>query len=85
MLPFISYGCEIWSLTQREEHRLKVFGNRVLRRIPGPKKDEMVRGWRRLYEGELHNLYASPNIDRVIKFKEVHRTCSMHGRDVKCV
>jgi len=55
------YGCESWSLTLREEHRLKVFENRVLRRMFGPKWEEVAGGWRRLHNEELQNLYASPN------------------------
>jgi hypothetical protein len=47
ILPEVMYGCETWSLTRREEHRLKVFENRVLRRIYGPKRDEVARGWRK--------------------------------------
>jgi hypothetical protein len=66
-LPAVSSGCETWSLTLREEHRLKVFENRVLRRIFGPKREEVAGDWRRLHSEELHNLYASPNIVRVIK------------------
>jgi hypothetical protein len=61
------YGCETWSLTFREEHRLKVFENRALRRIFGPKRDEIVGGWRKLHNEELHNLYSSPSIIRMIK------------------
>jgi hypothetical protein len=60
----VLYGCEAWSLTLGEEHRLKVFENRVLR-IFGPKRDE-DRSWRKLCNDELHNLYSSPNIVRVI-------------------
>jgi hypothetical protein len=56
------YGCETWSLTLREEHRLRVFENRVLRRIFGPKRDEVIRGWEKLHNDELHNLFSSPNI-----------------------
>jgi hypothetical protein len=62
----VSYGCETWSLTLREERRLKVLGNRVLRRIFGPKREEVVGGRRRLNNEELHNLYPSPNIIKVI-------------------
>jgi len=58
--------CETWSLTLREERRLKVLGNRVLRRIFGPKREEVVGGRRRLNNEELHNLYPSPNIIKVI-------------------
>jgi hypothetical protein len=50
-----------------EEHRLRVFENRVLRRIFGPERDEVTEGWRKLHNEELHNLYASPNIIRIIK------------------
>jgi hypothetical protein len=53
------YGCETWSLTLREEHRLRVFENRVLRGIFGPKRDEVMGEWRKLHNGELHNLYSS--------------------------
>jgi hypothetical protein len=65
-LPVVPYGCETWSLTFREEHRLRVFENRVLRKIFGPKRDE-DGSWRKLHNDELHDLYSSPNIVRVIK------------------
>jgi hypothetical protein len=52
----VLYGCEIWSLTLREEHRLRVFENRVLRRIFGPKRGEITGSWRKLHNEELHNL-----------------------------
>jgi chemotaxis methyl-accepting protein methylase len=55
-LPAVLYGGETWSLTLREEHRLRVFENRVLRRIFGPKKDDVIRVWRKLHNEELHNL-----------------------------
>ena len=61
------YGCETWSLTLREERGLRVFENRVLRRIFGPKRDEVTREWRKLHNEELNDLYCSPNIFRVIK------------------
>jgi hypothetical protein len=61
------YGCEIWSLTLSEEHRLKAFQNGVLRRIFGGKRDEMVGGWRKLHNEELHNVHSSPNINRMMK------------------
>jgi hypothetical protein len=63
----VLYGCESWSLTLREEHRLRVFENRVLRRIFGPKWDEVTREWRKLHNEELHNLYSSPDIIRQVK------------------
>jgi hypothetical protein len=65
ILPVVLYACETWSLTLREEHRLKVFENRVLRRIFGPKRDEARGGWRKPHE-ELHNLYSTPNMIRMI-------------------
>jgi hypothetical protein len=66
ILPVVLYGCETWSLTLREENRLRVFENRVLRRIFGPKREE-DGSWRKSHNGELHSLYSSPNIVRVIK------------------
>jgi hypothetical protein len=57
ILPVVPYGCETWSLTLREKHRLRVFENRVLRRIFGPKRDEVTGEWRKLHNVELHNLY----------------------------
>jgi hypothetical protein len=65
------YGCETWSLTLREEHRLRVFENRVLRRIFEPKRDEVTEGWRKLHNEELHGLYSSPSIVRVIKARRM--------------
>jgi hypothetical protein len=56
-LPVVLYGCETWSLTLREEHRLRVFEKRVLRRIFGAKRDEETGVWRKLHNEELHNLY----------------------------
>jgi len=61
------YGCETWSLTLREERKLRVFENMVLRRIFGPRKDEVTGEWRRLHNEELNDLYSSPNIVQVIK------------------
>jgi hypothetical protein len=71
ILLVVLYGCETWSLTLRDEHRLRVFKNTVLRRILGPKRVEVVGGWRRLHNGELCNLYASPNVSRMIKSRRV--------------
>jgi hypothetical protein len=67
ILPVVLYGCETWSLTLREEHRLRVFENGVLRRIFGPKRDGVTGEWRRLHNEKLNDLYSSPNIIRVIK------------------
>jgi hypothetical protein len=64
ILPVVLYGGVTWSLTLREEHRLRVFENRVLRRIFGPKMDEVTGDWRKLHNGEHHNLYSSPSIIR---------------------
>jgi hypothetical protein len=61
ILPVVLYGCEIWPLTLREERRLRVFENKVLRRIFGPNRDEVTRDWRKL-QNELNDLYSSPNI-----------------------
>ena len=67
ILPVVLYGCEIWSLTLREKSRLMVFENRVLRRIFGPRRDEVTWEWRKLHNEEVSDLYCSPNIFRVIK------------------
>jgi hypothetical protein len=69
ILPVVLYGCQTWSLTLREEHRLGVFENRVLR-IFGPKKEE-DGSWRKLHTDELHVLYSSPNIVRMIKSRRM--------------
>jgi hypothetical protein len=71
ILPVVLYGCESWSLTLREECRLRVFENKVLRRIFGPKRDEVTGEWRRLHNKELFALYSSPNIIRVIKSRRL--------------
>jgi hypothetical protein len=67
----VLYGCKTWSLTLREEYRLRVFENRVLRRIFGLKRDKMTGGWRKLHNEELHNLYSSPSKIRKIKLRRV--------------
>jgi hypothetical protein len=70
-LPVVLYGCETWSLTLREEYRLRVFENRVLRGIFGPKRDEMTGEWRKLHNEELHNLYSFPDIIRQVKSRRM--------------
>jgi hypothetical protein len=85
ILPVVLYGCETWSLTLREEHRLRVFENRVLSRIFGPRRDEVTGEWRRSHNEELNDLYSSPNIIRVIKSRRMrwaeHVACMGEGRD----
>jgi len=71
ILLVVLYGCETWSLTLREELRLKLFENRVLRRIFGPKRDEVTRKWRNLHNEELNDLYSSPSIVGVIKSRRM--------------
>jgi hypothetical protein len=71
ILPVALYGCETWSLTVREEHKLRVFENRVLRRIFRPKRDGLTGGWRKPHNKELHNLYSSPSIIRIIKSRRM--------------
>jgi len=63
----VVYGCETWSLTLREERRLRVFENRVTRRIFGPKRDKVTGEWRKLHTQDLNDLYSSPRTVRVIK------------------
>jgi hypothetical protein len=67
----VLYECETWSLTVREEHKLRVFENRVLRRIFGPKRARVMGGRRKLHNEELHNLYSSPSIIRIIKSRRM--------------
>jgi hypothetical protein len=71
IVPVVLHGCQTWSLTLGEEHRLRVFENRVLRRIFGPKRVEVTGQCRRLHGGELHNLYSSPDIIRQIKSRRM--------------
>jgi hypothetical protein len=84
ILPVVLYGCETWSLTLREEHRLRVLENSMLRRIFGPKRDE-DRSWRKLHNYKLHGLYSSLNIN-VIKSRRLrwmgHVACRGEGRGV---
>jgi hypothetical protein len=85
-MPVVLYGCETWSLTLSEEHRLRMFENRVLRRIFGPKWDEVTGERRKLHNGELRNLYSSPDIIRQIKSRRMrwagHVTLMGKGRNM---
>jgi hypothetical protein len=87
ILPVVLYECETRSVTLREEQRLRVFENRVLRRIFGPKRDEVTGEWRRLHNEELNDLYSSPNIIRVTKSRRMrwagHVAC-MGGKE-RCI
>jgi hypothetical protein len=71
ILPFVLYGYETWSLTLREERRLRLFENRVLRRVFGPKRDEVTGEWRKLHNEELNDMYSLPNIVRVVKSRRM--------------
>jgi hypothetical protein len=86
ILPVVWYGCETWSLTLSEKNRLGVFQNRMLRRIFGPRREEATaEEWRKLHNGELHNLYSYPNIIRQIKSRTRwagHVACLGEEREV---
>ena len=86
ILPVVLYGCETWSLTLREERKLRVFENMVLRRIFGPRRDEVTGEWRRLHNKELNDLYSSPSIVGVIKSRRIrwagHVACMSEERGV---
>ena len=71
ILFVVLYGCETWSLILREDRRLRVFDNRVLRGILGPKRDEITGEWRKLYNEELNDLYCSPNVVQVINSRRM--------------
>jgi hypothetical protein len=71
ILPVVLCGCETWFLTLREEHRLRVFENRVMRKIFVPKRDEVTGEWRKLHNEELRDLYSSPSIIRIITYRRM--------------
>jgi hypothetical protein len=82
ILPVVLYGSETWSLTLREEERLRVFENRVLRMIFGPKRDEIKGEWRKLHNNELRGLHSSPNIIKNNQVEdEMGVACSKNGRE----
>jgi len=80
-LPVVLYGCETWSLTLREERKLKVFENMVLRRIFGPRRNEVTGEWRRLHNEELNNLYCSTQycVGDKIEKNEMGWACGAYG------
>ena len=86
ILPLVLYGCETWSLTLREERRLRVFENRVLMRVFGPKRDEVSGEWRKLHKEELRDHYSLPNIGRVVKSRRMRWRSTSHvwGRGEMC-
>ena len=71
ILPVVLYGCENWSLIFTEERKMKVFENRVLRRVFEPKKDEVTGEWRKLYNEELRDVYSLPNNERAVKSRRM--------------
>ena len=86
ILPVVLYGCKTWSLTWREECRMRVFENRVLKRIFGPRRDEVTGEWRKLHKEQLNVLFSSPNTVRVIKSRRMrwagHVMCMGERRGV---
>jgi hypothetical protein len=71
ILPVVLHGCETWSLKLKGKHKLRVSENRVLRRMSGPKRDEVMGGWRKQHTEELHKLYSKPSIIRMLKSRRM--------------
>jgi hypothetical protein len=82
IVPAVFSGCETWSLTLREECKLRVLENRVLRRIFGPKRNEIIGEWRKLHNEELNDLYSSGD---QIETKETSGACSTYGERRRCM
>jgi len=86
ILPAGLYGCDTWSLTLREEFRLRVFENMMLRRIFGPKRYDVTGEWRKLHKEEVNDLYSSPNVIQVIKSRRmVWGPCRKYGGEERCI
>ena len=87
ILPVVLYGCETWSFTLREERKLRVFENRLLRRIFGPRRDEVTGVWRKLHNEELNDLYSSPIIVELIKSRRMRWTghVARMGKERGCI
>ena len=84
-MPDVLYGCETWLLTLSKERRLRVFENRVMRRIFGPKREEVTAEWRKLHKKELNALCSSPNIVRVIKSRRMRWAGSVARMGERCI
>jgi hypothetical protein len=87
ILPVVLYVCETWRLTLREDHKLRVVENRVLRRVFGPKRDGLTGEWRKLHSEDLHDLYSSPSIIRIIMSRRMRwaEHVARMGRRGTCV
>jgi len=84
ILPVVLYGCETWSLTLTDERRLRVFENMVLRRVFGPKRDEVTGEWRKLHNEELNDLYSQYCAGGKIEKNEIGGACGAYGGGERC-